>query len=361
MKTHPNGSPHSIVLAQLGQHDWGLGVPSLSLLVAIVLALVMREDVRLTKLAAALPGQALHSSKVKQLHRFFKHIQLPSEVLARFVVSFADPEERVWLVIDRTNWQLGKRPINILVVAVIIRGHALPLMWTLLPHGGSSNAATRNALLERLLLVLPAKRIAGLLGDREFIGKKWFGFLSKHQVAPCIRLKAGTRVGGIPVWALFKGIAAHEVRWWYRPLMVYGVPLRVCAVRDVHGHLLYVATLEHGRHAMTAYAQRWSIEVLFKHWKGSGFELESTHLIHPERLNTLLGVVTIASVWAWHIGEHEHEQAPIRVLAHGRLAVSVVRYGLNTLKAALVNLLWTPTERCVLQIFNRCAQKLSPT
>ena len=230
MKTHPNGSPHSIVLRHLRQHPWGLGLPSLSLLAAILLALVQREDVRLTKLAAALPGQALHSSKVKQLHRFFKNIALPSEVLAHFVLSFADPKERVWLVIDRTNWQLGKRPINILVVAVIIRGQALPLMWTLLPHGGSSNSTTRNALLDRVLLVLPAERIAGLLGDREFIGKKWFQFLSKHQVAPCIRLKADTLVGGMPVWGLFKGIAAHEVRWWYRPLLVYGVPLRVCAV-----------------------------------------------------------------------------------------------------------------------------------
>jgi len=75
--------------------------------------------------------------------------------------------ERLWLVIDRTNWRLGKIEINILLVAVILSGQALPLMWTLLPHGGSSNSALRNALLERVLLVLPTKRIAGLPGDRE--------------------------------------------------------------------------------------------------------------------------------------------------------------------------------------------------
>ncbi|GGR23337.1 hypothetical protein [Deinococcus ruber] len=97
--------------------------------------------------------------------------------------------------------------------------------------------------MERVLQVLPAKRIAGLLGDREFIGKKWFRFLNKAKVAPCIRLKGNTKVGGMPVWALFKGIPAGGVYWWYRPLMVYGVPLRVCAVRDAHGHVLYVATL----------------------------------------------------------------------------------------------------------------------
>ena len=360
MKTHPSCSLHSTVLTHLAQHPWGLRAPSLALLAALILALIGREDVRLTKLATQLLGAALQSSKVKQLHRFFKHIRLPEDVLARFVLGFSDPSERLWLMIDRTNWRLGKTEINILMVAVLVQGQALPLMWTLLPHGGSSNSAVRNALMERVLHVLPAKRIAGLLGDREFIGKKWFRFLHQ-QVAPCIRLKANTKVGGIPVWALFKGIPAGEVHWWYRPLMVYGIPLGVCAVRDAHGHLLYVATLEHGQHALEAYSKRWTIECLFKFWKGSGFELEATHLTHPDRLGTLLALVTLTSVWAWMVGAAEHEQAPIRVLAHGRLALSIVRYGLNSLKAALVNLLWSPAETLFIRHFHALAGKLSPT
>ena len=79
----------------------------------------------------------------------------------------------------------------------------MPLMWTL------SDAATRNALLERVLTVLPAARIAGLLADREFVGKKWFRFLQANKIVPCIRLKADTRVGSLPVWQLFKTIPAE--------------------------------------------------------------------------------------------------------------------------------------------------------
>ena len=361
MKTLPSCSPHSTILSHLATHAWGLRAPSLALLAALVLALIQREDVRLSKLASQLPGTAKLASKIKQVHRFFKHVRLPEDVLARFVLSFAPPGERLWLVIDRTNWKLGTSELNILVVAVILKGHALPLLWTLLPHGGSSSAAVRNALLERVLLVLPARRIAGLLGDREFIGQKWFRFLNTHKVAPCIRLKGDTKVGGIPVWALFKGIPASEVRWWYRPLMVYGVPLRVCAVRDAQGHLLYVATLERGQHAMQVYARRWSIEVLFKNWKSAGFELEATHLTHPDRLSTLLGVLTIVYVWVWQTGEDEHDRSPIRILAHGRLAVSIVRYGLDALKASLVNLLWNPTETAFSGRFHGFAAKLSST
>ena len=139
------------------------------------------------------------------------------------------------------------------------------------------------------------------------------------------------------------------------------MPLRVCAVRDTHGHLLYVATLEHGQHALEAYSRRWTIECLFKFWKGSGFDLEEAHLTHPDRLSTFLALVTLTSVWAWRVGAAEHERAPGSVLAHRRLALSIVRYGLNTVKAALTNVLWTPTETLFICHFLACAAKLSPT
>ena len=76
----------------------------------------------------------------------FKNIRLPEDVLARFVLSISNPTERLWLVIDRTNWRLGRTEFNILLVALILNGQALPLMWTLPPHGGSSNAAVAFAM-----------------------------------------------------------------------------------------------------------------------------------------------------------------------------------------------------------------------
>ena len=99
----------------------------------------------------------------------------------------------------------------------------------------------------------------------------------------------------------------------------------------------------------------------FQFWKGSGFDLEATYLPHPDRLSTLLTLVTLTSVWAWRVGDAEHERAPIPVLAHGRLALSIVRYRLDTVKAALINLLWSPTETLFIRHFLACAGKLPPT
>jgi len=66
MKLPLSCSLHATVLAHLTKHPWGLRAPSLALLAALILALVQREDVRLTKLVAQLPGHALQRSKVKQ-------------------------------------------------------------------------------------------------------------------------------------------------------------------------------------------------------------------------------------------------------------------------------------------------------
>ena len=71
--------------------------------------------------------------------------------------------------------------------------------------------------------------------------------------------------------------------------------------------------------------------------------------------------MTLASVWTWKVGEAEHERAPIPVLAHGRLALSIVRYGLDTVKAALINVLWHSSEKLSIRNFIDCAGKLAPT
>ncbi len=41
------------------------------------------------------------------------------------------------------------------------------------------------------------------------------------------------------------------------------------------------------------------------------------------------------------------------------MALSIVRYGLNTVKAVLINVLWSPTETLFLRHFLACAAKLS--
>ena len=56
-------------------------------------------------------------------------------------------------------------------------------------NGGNSNASERIALMEQVLEVLPASKIASLVADREFIGEQWLNWLKSQGINYHVRLK----------------------------------------------------------------------------------------------------------------------------------------------------------------------------
>ncbi|MGI8747981.1 MAG: IS4 family transposase, partial [Deinococcus sp.] len=78
-----------------------------------------------------------------------------------------------------------------------------------------------------------------------------------------------------------------------------------------------------------------SIECTFGSLKTRGFDLERTGITQPARLERLFGLVILAWVGCLGIGVWLAEQRPIKVKAHGRKAVSLVRYGAESLTNAL--------------------------
>ncbi len=81
------------------------------------------------------------------------------------------------LIMDRTTWHYGQTPLNFLVLKAILGGTVILLVWTVLPHQRNSCTVARILLVTRLLQVLPAKRWAVLIADREFVGHEWCRFL----------------------------------------------------------------------------------------------------------------------------------------------------------------------------------------
>jgi len=57
--------------------------------------------------------------------------------------------------------------------------------------------------------------------------------------------------------------------------------------------------------------------------KTRGFDLESTHMTDPKRLEKLMVFLAIAFGWAHIIGEWRHEIKPIKIKKHGRPAQSL--------------------------------------
>ncbi|MDP0562864.1 MAG: hypothetical protein QS721_11285 [Candidatus Endonucleobacter sp. (ex Gigantidas childressi)] len=79
--------------------------------------------------------------------------------------------DRFTLCMDRTNWTHDSKNVNYLVVSAAWQGTSIPIVWECLDKKrGNNNTYERIAVMERVLNLIPIKRIDNLLAEREFIG-----------------------------------------------------------------------------------------------------------------------------------------------------------------------------------------------
>ncbi|WP_442780687.1 IS4 family transposase [Deinococcus sp. SL84] len=245
------------------------------------------------------------------------------------------PEEKLTLIMDRTNWKHGQSHLNLLVIGVVLGNVTLPLAWKELKHGGNSESRARMMLVGQLLKRLPARRWKVLIADREFLGQEWFTFLRRSGIKRCIRIRANTVVDGEYARDCFASLEPGQTRALFEKVWVQGDWMRVVATLSPEGERVIVASDLSVWDTLNVYRQRWAIETTFSAMKSRGLNLEQTHMINPERVGNLFGLLTLALTWMLRAGEWRTEQQPIRVKTHGRPAVSRARYGYEELSRTL--------------------------
>ena len=206
----------------------------------VICALIEKQTTNQKKLANGLPGTSTAEAKRKRLARCLQDEQLDACWLP-FLISLL-PKGKQTLTMDRTNWNYGETPLNLLVLGVVLEGFTLPLVWFALPHGGCSDSATRERLVARLLKSLPAKRWKALVGDREFVGQDWFTFLKKRGIRRVIRIRADTVVDELRTEVWFETVQTGQLQCLFQKGWVYGSLMQVVATRDADGDLVVLAT-----------------------------------------------------------------------------------------------------------------------
>jgi len=289
-------------------------------LAQFLLALLKVRSVSLAELATGFGGKAKVESHYKRLQRFFRGFEIDQDAIARLLVRLVPVGDGPWrLAMDRTNWQFGKADVNCLVLGVAWRGVALPLFWTVLDKPGNSDTAERIALMKRFLGVFGVGRVAALLADREFVGEDWFRWLQKNGIPFHQRLKRNTLVPN--AWnrmmrldVRFGSLKPGESHRLPGRRPVWGCFVHLSARRLDDGDFLFIASAgAPPAEALDAYAGRWQVETLFGGLKSRGFNLEDTHLTHPERLAKLMGLLALAFAWTCRTGELLHDgPSPIR-------------------------------------------------
>lgn len=290
----------------------------LTFLAHFLLALIKVRSVNLAELATGFGGRAKTESHYKRLQRFFRSFELNYDELARLLVRLLPMGDGPWyLTMDRTNWQFGKTDINVLVLAIAYRGIALPVFWSVLDKAGNSNTDERKALVQRFISVFGANKIAALLADREFVGEAWFRWLQAQHIPFHQRIKRDTRIPN--AWnqlkradQLFGALKPGQVLHLSGRRPVWGCFVALSGLRLADGDWLIIASSDATQaQAIDTYARRWEIETLFGCLKSRGFNFEDTHLVDPERLGKLVGLLALAFAWTYRTGEQLDIHQPI--------------------------------------------------
>ncbi len=290
----------------------------LTFLAHFLLALLKVRSVNLAELAAGFGGRAKIDSHYKRLQRFFRSFELNYDELTQLLVRLLPIGNGPWyLTLDRTHWQFGKTDINFLVLAIAYRGMALPVFWSVLDKAGNSHTTERIALLKRFIAVFGVDKIAALLADREFVGEDWFTWLQAQAIPFHQRIKRNTRIPN--AWnqlkradQLFGSLKPGQLHHLPGRRPVWGCFVTLSALRLGDGDWLIIASSDASQtQSIEAYARRWEIETLFGCLKSRGFNFEDTHLVDPERLSKLFGLLALAFAWTYHTGEQLDNHQPI--------------------------------------------------
>lgn len=301
----------------------------------IIIGIMKNRTVNLTKLVHCLDIWTKISSRYKRLQRFFWHTRFDRAILARFLASFAGVQTRYTLSMDRTNRDYGKFKINILVLGIVYKWTAIPVLRTLLDKKWNSNSEERIKLVEEFCEIFGTNSIEVLLADREFIGHDRVKWLMSSNISFILRVRNNTLLGWYGkkkhIFRSFKNDERYTPRSLKRAREIRGLRLYVTGMKTQDEYLI-VITKSYRPNAMKEYGQRREIETLFWDIKRRWFCFEDTHLQKHERISTMMWILAICVVRSHSIWERQSELKPITTKKHWRKQFSIFRYWLDFLR-----------------------------
>ena len=328
-------------------------------IVLLIISLIKVQSVNYERLAQGFDNPVELSSNLRRIQRFFAHFLLDSDLIARLLfklLPFAGPYS---LTLDRTNWKFGQRNINILVLGVIYKGMALPLLWTFLgDKRGNSDQNERIALMNRYIDLLGVHTIDFLTADREFIGQDWWQFLIDHKIRFFIRMRENMQIyipakGMTKAFWLFHNLSLNTAYQYPKIVQVNANWVYLTGLKFVNkkGNIEYLIVASFTKECQTLdfYVQRWQIETMFKAFKTAGFNMENTHLTDYKRLDKLLMLIALAFIWAYKVGIFRNDTVKnLKIKNHGRLEKSFFAYGLQWLAQAFINAFQVIIQKLIL-------------
>lgn len=315
------------------------------ILAMMITGILLGKKAQLSEMSLHVPQQAKPDSISKRFRRFVKNDAVDVEhyffPFARAILS-ALSSAPLYLALDAS--QVG-RGCMVLMVAVIYKKRAIPLVWLVYPGVKGHTTGERHIeALEKLLPLIPIGASVTLLGDAEYDTVEMLTWLKQNtdwefviRTEPRIILSKNgkqfrlrhllvgqnSRTMASEVGFTVKAFGPIQaVAWWEDP---YKKPIYL------------ISSLTEIDPICRAYGKRFKLETLFSDQKSRGFHIEKSHLSDPKRVSRLLLAAALAYIWMIYLGLEVATDESKRTLVDrpNRRDKSIFRLGFDWLKVAL--------------------------
>ena len=344
---------HAELIGFLRQHCPVADRRHLVLLAWMVAGLSLSETVCFDRWKSRLPlAHCLAASWQRRCQRWLANSRIDVEALYSPLVLWAiqhwqNQGHTLHLALDTTV--LWNR-FCVVVLSVVVHGRAIPLLWQTLEHPSASvSASVSITLLEKADQLLAGFESITLLADRAFPCDELIAwFRGRPRWSYVMRLRGDTEIHGTaaPLGCQVRRLHLRRgqcrgfrgVRLWTDGSQSVNLVIAYPTGLPVEEPWYLISSAEPSLDRVWSYAQRFCCEQLFRDQKSGVFQLASSRLRDPQRIDRLLLVVAIA-VLAGSLQGYALSLADLRrqVDPHWKRGMSFLRIGLAALQMAVVD------------------------
>jgi len=298
------------VLTMLKPIEWQGRKETLKTLALMMTGIFQSRDVRLGRIAGKVPLPIKQDSVEQRFRRWLKNPRIDERMIydpiARGVL-FSLRHTRLRIQLDRTL--IGDRH-NILKVTLFWRRRAVPLLWTMLPHQGSSDYADWVPLLDHLATLLPPNAQVVLLGDREFGTADMMNLARYHGWDYCLRVKGDQLIWDEATrqWCELRTLIAQGQTRFLKDVFFtkanhYHTHFALAFDKNADEPCIVSTNRTPSKRTLNEYRKRFACEPFFSDLKARGFDMARTQLQHAARFSRLLLVLALLAIWLIGVGQ----------------------------------------------------------
>jgi hypothetical protein len=319
-----------------------------------MMGVLLQKTISLPAWVSSLPDKVNAATREQRFRRWLNNSRIKvRQFYQPFITqALADwPGHTLYVALDTTS--VANRLV-IARTAVIYRGRAIPLAWQVFKGQSVTLAFEQYAsLVQYTAQLIPAKVSVVLLGDRGFRDIRLMALADQLHWHFRLRLTESEYVwlsdrqpARLDSWSLspYQPCFLPAVRLTQQG---YG-PINLALVWDGHPQhdpWRIASDQEAGPQTLAEYALRMGIDFGFLDDKSAGFNLEETELLSPGRLDRLLLITALCSLYLVSLGTHVVATGQRRLIdSHWQRGLSYVQLGWRWLDYTLARDAPLPTR-----------------